>query len=161
MVKDFRTINIEVNLYEHFKQYQKVLDKNYIVIHDTGTPNFQNISIVNDYHKSIGFQCIGYDIFIDSQYTYETRRLYENIIGAHTRGWNKKSIGICLSRHGNNNAYQVNILRKIIDVLISIKNFTILFHKDLSKIRNDPDDSIVDLLMTEYPNNAKRFRNEA
>jgi len=161
MVKDeipYRILNLDQDLVLHFKQYPKVLQKDFIILHDTGVSVKQPIKVINEYHKSQKMNFIGYDIYIESQYTYETKRLYDNMIGAHARGWNNKSIGICLAGNKDNNAYQFESLRKILDALLSIKNFTILFHKDLSKLRNDPNEDVLKMVMTEYPNNSKGGR---
>lgn len=57
---------------------------------------------VNEYHKSQDFPCsslgyyVGYHFFIEKNgATFQARR--DTDIGAHTVGWNDRSIGICLA----------------------------------------------------------------
>ncbi|MBO7568909.1 MAG: N-acetylmuramoyl-L-alanine amidase [Bacteroidaceae bacterium] len=54
-------------------------------------------------HKAKGWKCCGYHYYItrDGQ-TYQTR--HENLIGAHAKGYNQHSLGVCyeggLDEHG-------------------------------------------------------------
>ena len=72
--------------------------KNIIIHHEAGNAGF---NAVNEYHRqkwnflsSLGFY-IAYQYYIEkSGKIYQGRRDTEE--GAHTRGWNKNSIGICL-----------------------------------------------------------------
>ncbi len=76
----------------------------WIIVHHTGgsdaqplldTSN-QTIEIVDAYHKSLGWDGIGYNWFIDKQGVAKKGR-DETKVGAHTIGYNDKSIGICLA----------------------------------------------------------------
>lgn len=91
-----------------------------IVHHEAGNSSFNG---VNEYHKqkwgfksSLGFYC-GYQYFIEfSGKTYQAR--LDNEEGAHTVGFNKCSIGICLQ--GNTDLkditeWQKIALKKLID----------------------------------------------
>jgi len=72
--------------------------KNIIIHHEAGNNGFV---AVNEYHRkkwnfksSLGFY-IGYQLYIDKDGTiHKGRALTEE--GAHCRGWNSNSIGICL-----------------------------------------------------------------
>jgi hypothetical protein len=80
------------------------------IIHHTAvggdTPQFY---AVNRYHKSLGFPrsslgyYVGYHYMIGKNGNVVQARLHSDI-GAHTIGWNDRSIGICLS--GNFNVEQ-------------------------------------------------------
>lgn len=66
----------------------------YIVIHHSGEIAW-DVYETNEYHKSLGWKGIGYNYFIE-----EDGRIIEGRgmhVGAHTKGLNSTSIGICLS----------------------------------------------------------------
>ncbi len=153
---EYRILDLS-RLKDTLKKYIKIQENPYIIIHDTGVEVKQSIQIVADYHRNVlGYKYIGYDIYIENGYTYETIRLYENIIGAHARGYNNSSIGICLSGHTNISAYQMDALSKIIDAILQIYPYKkILFHKNLSRIKKDPNDEVVSFIMEHYKDNAE------
>jgi N-acetylmuramoyl-L-alanine amidase len=69
---------------------------NKIIIHCTATKEGQAVSVaeVIKWHKARGFNTIGYHYLIGlNGEIWEGRK--EGIVGAHTEGWNAKSIGIC------------------------------------------------------------------
>lgn len=76
----------------------------YLIIHHTGgtqadplaDTSHHTFEIVDAYHKSLGWEGFGYHYFIDKSGTLTTGR-EENYHGAHTKGYNLKSIGICLA----------------------------------------------------------------
>ena len=66
----------------------------YIVIHHTGEIGW-DVYKTHEYHKSLGWKRIGYNYFIE-----EDGRIIEGRgmhVGAHTKGLNNISIGICMS----------------------------------------------------------------
>ena len=67
-----------------------------IIIHCSCTPEDRNIgaTTILDWHKERGFSDIGYHYVIRLDGTIETGRPVEQI-GAHTKGHNRNSIGIC------------------------------------------------------------------
>ena len=67
-----------------------------IIIHCSCTPEGRNIgaTTILDWHKERGFSDIGYHYVIRLDGTMETGRPVEQI-GAHTKGHNRNSIGIC------------------------------------------------------------------
>lgn len=76
----------------------------YIIVHHTGgtdkdpladTSNHTAVQ-VDYYHKSKGWDGIGYNWFIEKDGKIVKGR-DENKVGAHTIGYNDKSIGICLA----------------------------------------------------------------
>lgn len=67
-----------------------------IIVHCTSTmanPNV-HVDVVNEWHKNRGFDCIGYHYLINTRGQIEIGRPLE-MIGAHCRGHNANSIGIC------------------------------------------------------------------
>lgn len=67
-----------------------------IIIHCSATREGHDItaSIIDDWHKNKGWKGIGYHYFIRLDGTIEYGRMV-NRIGAHTKGKNKTSIGVC------------------------------------------------------------------
>lgn len=76
----------------------------YLIIHHTGGTDANPLAdtsnhtfeIVDAYHKSLGWEMIGYHYFIEKDGTTKQGR-QENYHGAHTIGYNEKSLGICLA----------------------------------------------------------------
>jgi N-acetyl-anhydromuramyl-L-alanine amidase AmpD len=75
----------------------------YIIVHHSGTPRDKTtFESINEYHRqlwnfksSLGYY-IGYHyLIVGSGKLYQGRA--ENEEGAHARGWNDKSIGVCLT----------------------------------------------------------------
>lgn len=68
-----------------------------IIVHcsDSDNPAHDNIEIINQWHKERGFTKVGYHFVILRDGTIEAgRRLDE--VGAHCKGHNHDSIGVCL-----------------------------------------------------------------
>ena len=123
----------------------------YISIHHTGgtdadplaDTSLHTFGIVNNWHKqlwnfksSLGYY-IGYQYFIEKDgLTTQGRSDLEE--GAHTIGYNKNSIGICLAGNFDSTlptSYQLDalaelIINKVREYNISFKN--ILFHRDVA-----------------------------
>ena len=78
--------------------------KEYLIIHHTGGTDANPLAdtshhtakIVDEYHKSKGWDGIGYNYFIEKDGKTVIGRNIEKT-GAHTIGYNDKSIGICLA----------------------------------------------------------------
>jgi len=70
---------------------------NFLVVHCAATPPSLDVGAteIDRWHRDRGFLGIGYHFVIRRDGTAEPGRpLHE--MGAHVRGWNNKSIGICL-----------------------------------------------------------------
>jgi N-acetylmuramoyl-L-alanine amidase len=69
---------------------------NKIIIHCSATPEGRDVKIatIRDWHKLKGWSDIGYHYVIELDGSIQSGRPIE-IIGAHTIGQNKGSIGIC------------------------------------------------------------------
>ena len=78
---------------------------NLIVVHCTASPAGRHVSVadVDRLHRQRGFRSIGYHYLIDIDGKIEVGRPLEQI-GAHAKGYNANSIGICyvggLDRNG-------------------------------------------------------------
>lgn len=76
----------------------------FLIVHHTGGTNADPLAdtsnhtfeIVKQYHLSLGWEDIGYHFFIDKTGKL-TKGRAENYHGAHTLGYNQKSLGICLA----------------------------------------------------------------
>lgn len=113
--------NIEIKkaLIRISESLDDLIEPQYIIIHHTEEIGW-NIYDTNDYHISLGWEGIGYNYFIEEDGTvFEGRGMK---IGAHTRGMNKISIGICLS--GN---FDIEFPRQ--EQLISLKKLCTFFMK--------------------------------
>lgn len=81
----------------------------YIIVHHTGgtdanplaDTSHHTFEIVDQYHKSLGWECIGYHYFIEKD-GKTTQGRADNYHGAHCKGYNEKSIGICLAGNFDN-----------------------------------------------------------
>jgi N-acetylmuramoyl-L-alanine amidase len=71
-------------------------DIKYIVLHCSATPLFMDVDAkdIDSWHKARGWKGIGYHYVIKLDGTLEEGRPIESI-GAHVKGYNKNSIGIC------------------------------------------------------------------
>lgn len=78
-------------------KFQTRKTTNFLVIHCSATTEKMNIGAaeINNWHQQRGFVCIGYHYVIRRDGTIEIGR-DENVVGAHVRGHNWESIGICM-----------------------------------------------------------------
>ena len=100
-----------------------------IIIHCSATKEGQdfNANDINNWHNAKGWNGIGYHYVIKLDGTVEQGRPVE-ISGAHTKGHNKGSIGVCyiggLDANGKakdtRTPEQVNSLRVLIGALLSL-----------------------------------------
>ena len=90
-------------------------DVKLIVIHCSDTPNDQNISAIDIHkmHLGVGWDGIGYHKIICRDGKIEVGRP-EYWIGAHTKGKNNESLGVCLIGKSNFTDAQYNALEKVL-----------------------------------------------
>lgn len=109
----------------------------YLIIHHTGGTDLEPLAdtshhtfeIVDSYHKSLGWGKIGYHYFIDKAGNL-TQGRKDNEEGAHTIGYNTKSLGICLA--GNFDATMPTIAQRntLTDLLLlKVKQYKIPLEK--------------------------------
>lgn len=116
-------------------------DVEYIVIHSAATPSDMDVDIsdVDRWHREKGYWKVGYHFFVKRDGTYQFgRALFEP--GAHCKGYNNKSIGICYAggadKEGNpedNKTFQQEIT--LFDLIKSLQmlftNAKVVGHGDL------------------------------
>ena len=86
---------------------------NKVILHCSATPdkgNWVNAEVIDDWHRDRGWRCIGYHWVIKRDGVIEKGR-EENEIGAHARGHNKGSIGVCLVGTKDFTSEQVSSLK--------------------------------------------------
>lgn len=85
-----------------------------LVIHCSATHNGKDIDIedIRQWHKDRGWQDIGYHYVIKRDGTIQCGRL-ESEIGAHVKGHNSNSIGICLVGNDQFTKSQYNSLDRL------------------------------------------------
>ncbi len=69
---------------------------NKIIIHCTATPAGREVAVseIDCWHRARGFRCIGYHYVIHLDGSIERGR-HESETGAHCKGFNSHSIGVC------------------------------------------------------------------
>lgn len=79
-------------------------DIDLIILHCADTYSNMNISVkdIDNWHKQRGWSGVGYHFFIKLDGTIEVGRNIDKI-GAHCKGYNKNSIGICYAGGKGNN----------------------------------------------------------
>lgn len=87
-------MKIKRNIIKFNIELEKLINPKFIIIHHT-EKHGMDVYEAHEYHKSLGWEGIGYNYFIEENgEIIEGRGIY---VGAHTKGINDKSIGICLS----------------------------------------------------------------
>lgn len=119
---------------------------------------------VNEFHKSKGWNGIGYNFYIRKDGTIYSGRP-ENAEGAHTRGENNNSIGICLE----GNFEEEELTKEQIDSLVNLSLYIslkydvykIIGHKDVYETlcpgRNFPIGKIRDKVVNLLKNSKKEL----
>jgi N-acetyl-anhydromuramyl-L-alanine amidase AmpD len=72
-------------------------DINKIIIHCADTPNGKefHVSDIDKWHKEKGWICVGYHFILPLDGKVEVGR-DAGVVGAHAKGYNKESLGICM-----------------------------------------------------------------
>ena len=108
-----------------------------IVVHYSASPDV-SVDTIRQWHLARGFNDIGYHRVIRKDGSIEPGRA-ESLMGAHTKGFNKESLGVCLT--GNNQKWypskaQLKSLRASIDEWegkYDISKDGVFLHKQLNK----------------------------
>jgi N-acetylmuramoyl-L-alanine amidase len=98
---------------------------------------------INNWHLQNGWKGIGYHYVIRFSGKLEKGR-EDNHTGAHTRGLNSSSIGICMSGHGDlkrwTNEQLQSVLKLVLDLMkmynIPVEN--VIGHREASNIKGVP-----------------------
>jgi len=101
----------------------------YLIVHHTGgteaNPFFDTshhtMETIDAYHKSLGWDGIGYNWFIEKDGKIRKGRSEEKI-GAHTKGYNDKSVGVCLAGNFDATIPTLEQIKSLIVVMNDIKN---------------------------------------
>jgi N-acetylmuramoyl-L-alanine amidase len=112
----------------------------YIVIHCSDSPHGRGDGAkeIHRWHKERGFDGIGYHYVINEQGGCENGRpLYW--AGAHVKGYNSRSIGICLIGEGTYTLEQWDTLETLTSYLTNrFKDAVVVGHNDLDKSKPCP-----------------------
>lgn len=120
---------------------------NKIIIHCSATPEGKDYTVedIDRWHRKRGFAKIGYHYVIYRDGTIHQGRK-ESEVGAHARGYNANSIGVCyiggLARDGKTTkdtrtqAQRDALVRLLRELVIRYPDAEILGHRDLSPDKN-------------------------
>lgn len=122
----------------------------WVIIHcsDSNLSAHDSIEVINQWHIQRGFKKVGYHYFVRSDGTIEKGR-DENEVGAHVKGHNSNSLGICL--HGKNE-FTIAQFKALEILLIDIcsrhdlEKKDILSHNDLDGSKSCPNFDLHGLL---------------
>lgn len=126
------------------------MKKTYIVVHCSDTPHSMKVTVGHLYQWHVienGWSAIGYAYFIDQEgEVHKCRDLdgdgdVEDEIGAHARGFNTGSIGICLEGRGIYTDKQLDQLEYLLDDIRSRHGITldnVIGHCDVDPSKTCP-----------------------
>lgn len=126
------------------------MNKTHIIVHCSDTPHSMKVTTNDLYQWHVienGWSAIGYAYFIDQAgLTHKCRDLdnngdVEDEIGAHARGFNKNSIGICLEGRGTYTDEQLDALEYLLDDIRSrhgIPLDNVIGHRDVDPHKECP-----------------------
>ena len=118
----------------------KANDVEYIIVHCSDSPQGRgdDAEIIHNWHTERGWDGIGYHYVITEDGTCQNGRpLYWQ--GSHARGYNSKSIGICLIGQGTYTLEQWSTLETLVSYLDGMfVNALVVGHNDLDKHKTCP-----------------------
>lgn len=105
-----------------------------------------DISVIDEWHKERGWTCVGYHFFIRKNGEYQRGRPIR-YVGAHCKGHNYNSIGICLAGKTEFEQIQYKMLKTIFHKLLITfdmsyahrSNFYIFHHRDYNPNKTCPN----------------------
>jgi len=115
----------------------------YIIVHCSATAEGKDFKAkdIDKWHRQRGFTCIGYHYVIDIDGKIETGRP-ESQVGAHCKGYNSVSIGVCyiggVAKDGKTPkdtrtaAQKDNLRRLLIELKRKYPSAVICGHRDMS-----------------------------
>ena len=123
-----------------------------IIIHCSDSDNRRyDFDLINKDHKRKGWDMIGYNIGIDHDGIVHSLRPM-NLVGAHAKGHNENSIGICLLGRHNFSHSQMSSLAGIVAILMKsfdVNPDNIIGHNQVNEHKTCPNFN-VDLWKQEY-----------
>ena len=113
----------------------------YIILHHSEVASSHTAEDIHQWHKNKGWVGIGYHYFVDKEgEVYEGRP--RETVGAHTRGHNDESIGVCFEGDFNKESMsekQENAAIKLLTILSLVYNDAELrTHNDFNPDKNCP-----------------------
>jgi len=118
----------------------KASDIDFIIVHCSDSPQNRgdNAETINNWHLERGWDGIGYHrVILENGMIEHGRPLYWK--GSHARGYNGRSIGVCLIGDGVYTLLQLNALRELIfDLLDDFPSAAVIGHCDLDKKKTCP-----------------------
>lgn len=120
---------------------------NYIVVHASASKPSQDIGAaeIDQWHRERGWDGIGYHAVIRQSGALEFGRHFDDV-GAHVKGYNRESIGICLvgglnevSEPSNTfNHEQLYTLSMLVEILLeAYPDATVQGHRDFPNVDKD------------------------
>ena len=128
----------------------KIRNINLIVIHcsDSDIPAHDDISVIRSWHIERGFRDVGYHFFINKSGNVQLGRPVHET-GAHVKGHNSNSIGICLHGRDGFTPEQFSTLRELVNELkseLGLDTMDIVPHRDLDNKKTCPNFNIYEVL---------------
>ena len=121
--------------------HRDINDIRYIVVHHSEVSSRHTVKDIHRWHLNKGWAGIGYHFFIDKDGVIHSGRPVW-AIGAHTFGYNKNSISICMEGNFNKQqaeGKQIESAALLIALLgILYDGAAIVRHSDLTKTKNCP-----------------------
>jgi N-acetylmuramoyl-L-alanine amidase len=112
-----------------------------VILHCSASPNFKKFTIENirQWHKARGFYDVGYHYVIELDGAVSEGRK-EKSIGAHCKGYNLDSIGICLIGSTEFTEAQISSLVSLIqDITTRYPNIEINGHYEFTDKKTCPN----------------------
>ena len=107
-----------------------------LVIHHSGSPRITTAKQIKEWHKSKGWNDIGYHYIIEATGQLLRGRTIETI-GAHTKGFNRDSVGVCVTGDNTRDAEkwglaQTAVLFDLVDAFrLVFPDIVVVGHRDL------------------------------
>lgn len=141
--------------------YKKLRADNveYIIVHAAATPSNMDIGAaeIDRWHRERGFFSIGYHYVIRRDGTIEPGRALETP-GAHVRGYNMKSVGICMVGGVDEGETEANftldqyrsLAFQIMMLRVQFPFASVVGHRDIPNVKKDCPCFDVALFCVEY-----------
>lgn len=128
--------------------WKKLKAVDYIVIHCSATKEDQDFDVedIRRWHRQRGWMDVGYHFVIKRDGEVQRGRPHD-VPGAHARGFNEVSLGVCLiggvesdgkTSESNYTAFQWKALETLVNDLKKLHpDATVLGHRDLPNVNKD------------------------
>jgi len=118
-----------------------------IIVHcsDSDIEAHDDIAIVRQWHLDRGWDDVGYQYFIQKDGNLQYGR-YIDMAGAHCRGYNTSSVGICLSGKNDFTFKQFVSLHDLVDALrITLGSLDVFPHRHFNNNKTCPNFNLKEL----------------